>query len=215
MSGAFLSLEKFSFKMTHNHFMLCANQLYRLSLMDASNVGQMTETGAIDALLDLLRSHQCEEPAGRLLEAVFNNVRVREVKVPKYVTTPLSQYQLHPQTRSQSGRLLVALALGDLPQYEGFARASGFVSACRALISLLEDQPTEETKSITYQKDLSQIRPTEAESVETRIIILFSSVVALKRSLFDTGSNPTSESLVKPFAEREVTSFGLIAHLDS
>ena len=31
--------------------------------MDASNVGQMTETGAIDALLDLLRSHQCEEPA--------------------------------------------------------------------------------------------------------------------------------------------------------
>ena len=51
--------------------------------MDASNVGQMTETGAIDALLDLLRSHQCEEPAGRLLEAVFNNVRVREVKVPK------------------------------------------------------------------------------------------------------------------------------------
>ena len=195
--------------------MLCANQLYRLSLMDASNVGQMTETGAIDALLDLLRSHQCEEPAGRLLEAVFNNVRVREVKVPKYVTTPLSQYQLDPQTRSQSGRLLAALALGDLPQYEGFARASGFVSARCALISLFEDQPTEETKSITYQKDLSQIRPTEAESVETRIIILFSSVVALKRSLFDTGSNPTSESVVKPFAEREVTSFGLIAHLGS
>ena len=57
--------------------------------------------------------------------------------------------------------------------------------------------------STIYQKDLSQIRPTEAESVETRIIILFSSVVALKRSLFDTGSNPTSESVVKPFAERE------------
>ena len=112
-------------------------------------------------------------------------------------------------------RLLAALTLGHLPQYEGFARASGFVSACRALISLLEDQPTEETKSITYQKDLSQIRPTEAESVETRIIILFSSVVALKRSLFDTGSNPTSEFVVKPFAEREVISFGLIAHLGS
>ena len=215
MPGAFFSLAKFSFKMTHNHFMFCGNQLYRLSLMDASNVGQMTETGAIDALLDLLRSHQCEEPAGRLLEAVFNDVRVREVKVPKYVTAPLSQYLLDPQTRSQSSGLLAALALGDLPQYEGFARASGFVSACRALISLLEDQPTKETKSITYQKDLSQIRPTEAESVETRIIILFSSVVALKRSLFDTGSNPTSESVVKPFAEREVTSFGLIAHLES
>ena len=131
------------------------------------------------------------------------------------MTAPLSQHLLDPQTRSQSGRLLVALALGDLPQYEGFARASGFVSACRALTSLLEDQPTEETRSITYQKDLSQIRPTEVESVETRIIILFSSVVALKRSLFDTGSNPTSESVVKPFAEREVTSFGLIAHLGS
>ena len=147
--------------------MLCVNQLYRLSLMDASNVGQMTETGAIDALMDLLRSHQCEEPAGRLLEAVFNNVRVREVKVPKYVTAPLPQYLLDPQTRSQSSGLLTALALGDLPQYEGFARASGFVSACHALISLLEDQPIEETKSITYQKDLSQICPTEAESVET------------------------------------------------
>ena len=59
------------------------------------------------------------------------------------------------------------------------------------------------------------LRPTEAESVETRIIIFFSSIMALKRSLFDTGSSPTSESVVKPFAERKVTSFGLIAHLES
>ena len=115
---------------------------------DASNAEQMTEAGAIDALLDLLRSHQCEESAGRLLEALFNNVRVREMKVSKYAIAPLSQYLLDPQTRSQSGRLLAALALGDLSQHEGLARASDSVSACRALISLLEDQPTEEMKMV-------------------------------------------------------------------
>ncbi|CBI18996.3 unnamed protein product, partial [Vitis vinifera] len=115
---------------------------------DSSNAEQMTEAGAIDALLDLLRSHQCEEPAGRLLEALFNNVRVREMKVSKYAIAPLSQYLLDPQTRSQSGRLLAALALGDLSQHEGLARASDSVSACRALISLLEDQPTEEMKMV-------------------------------------------------------------------
>ena len=115
---------------------------------DASNAEQMTEAGAVDALLDLLRSHQCEESAGRLLEALFNNVRVREMKVSKYAIAPLSQYLLDPQTRSQSGRLLAALALGDLSQHEGLARASDSVSACRALISLLEDQPTEEMKMV-------------------------------------------------------------------
>ncbi|XP_057973272.1 protein CELLULOSE SYNTHASE INTERACTIVE 3 [Malania oleifera] len=111
---------------------------------DASSAELMTEAGAIDALLDLLRSHQCEEASGRLLEALFNNVRVREMKVSKYAIAPLSQYLLDPQTRSESGRLLAALALGDLSQQEGLARASDSVSACRALISLLEDQPTEE-----------------------------------------------------------------------
>lgn len=111
---------------------------------DPSNVEQMTEAGAIDALLELLRSHQCEEACGGLLEALFNNVRVREMKVAKYAIAPLSQYLLDPQTRSDSGRLLAALALGDLSQHEPLARARDSVSACRALISLLEDQPTEE-----------------------------------------------------------------------
>lgn len=111
---------------------------------DASSTEQMTQAGAIDALLDLLRSHQCEEASGSLLEALFNNVRIREMKVAKYAIAPLSQYLLDPQTRSESGRLLAALALGDLSQHEGLARASDSVSACRALISLLEDQPTEE-----------------------------------------------------------------------
>ncbi|KAF5735495.1 hypothetical protein HS088_TW15G01002 [Tripterygium wilfordii] len=115
---------------------------------DPSSDVLMTEAGAIDALLDLLRSHQCEEASGRLLEALFNNVRVREMKVSKYAIAPLAQYLLDPQTRSQSGKLLAALALGDLSQHEGLARASDSVSACRALISLLEDQPTEEMKMV-------------------------------------------------------------------
>ena len=115
---------------------------------DASSAEQMMEAGVIDALLDLLRSHHCEEASGRLLEALFNNVRVQEMKVSKYAIAPLSQYLLDPQTRSQSGKLLAALALGDLSQHEGHARSSASVSACRALISLLEDQPTEEMKVV-------------------------------------------------------------------
>ncbi|XVE55301.1 hypothetical protein DITRI_Ditri03aG0147900 [Diplodiscus trichospermus] len=115
---------------------------------DPSSVEQMTEAGAIDALLDLLRSHQCEEASGRLLEALFNNVRVREKKVSRYAIAPLAQYLLDPQTRSESGRLLATLALGDLSQHEGHARASDSVSACRALVSLLEDQPTEDMKMV-------------------------------------------------------------------
>lgn len=115
---------------------------------DASSAEQMTQAGVIDALLDLLRSHQCEETSGRLLEALFNNVRIRQMKVSKYAIAPLSQYVLDPQTRSESGKLLAALALGDLSQHEGLARASDSVSACRALISLLEDQSTDEMKMV-------------------------------------------------------------------
>ncbi|CAK8570317.1 unnamed protein product [Lathyrus sativus] len=110
----------------------------------ASSAEEMMEAGAMDALLHLIRSHQCEEASGRLLETLFNNVRVREMKVSKYAIAPLSQYLLDPQTRSQSGKLLVALALGNLSQHQRHARAGDSVSACRALISLLEDQPTEE-----------------------------------------------------------------------
>ncbi|XP_011653783.1 protein CELLULOSE SYNTHASE INTERACTIVE 3 [Cucumis sativus] len=115
---------------------------------DTSSAEQMAEAGAIDALVDLLRSHQCEEASGRLLETLFNNVRVREMKVSKYAIAPLSQYLLDPQTRSQPGKLLATLALGDLSQHAGHARASDSVSACRALISLLEDEATEEMKMV-------------------------------------------------------------------
>ncbi|XP_033508371.1 protein CELLULOSE SYNTHASE INTERACTIVE 3 isoform X2 [Nicotiana tomentosiformis] len=115
---------------------------------DLSSGELMAEAGAVDALLDLLRSHQFEEASAGLLEALFNNIRIRELKVSKYAIAPLSQYLLDPQTELQSGRLLAALSLGDLSQHEGLARASDSVSACRALISLLKDQPTEEMKMV-------------------------------------------------------------------
>jgi len=115
---------------------------------DTSSAVLMAEAGAIDALLELLRSHQCEEAAGRLLEALFNNIRVRQMKVAKYAIAPLSQYLLDPQTRSQPARFLATLALGDLFQHEVLARASDAVPACRALTSLLEDQLTEEMKMV-------------------------------------------------------------------
>ncbi|XVF39297.1 hypothetical protein PTKIN_Ptkin01aG0023400 [Pterospermum kingtungense] len=139
-------------KMLHstleNTITVALNALIVHERSDPSSVEQMTEAGAIDALLDLLRSHQCEEASGRLLEALFNNVRVREMKVSRYAIAPLAQYLLDPQTRSESGRLLATLALGDLSQHEGHARASDSVSACRALVSLLEDQPTEDMKMV-------------------------------------------------------------------
>ena len=47
----------------------------------------------------------------------------------------LPQYLLDPQTRSQSGRFHAALALDNLFQYEGLARASDSTSVCRILIN--------------------------------------------------------------------------------
>ncbi|KAM3375599.1 hypothetical protein P3S68_014313 [Capsicum galapagoense] len=127
---------------------LALNALIVHEKTDLSNGELMAEAGAVDALLDLLRSHQFEEASAGLIEALFNNVRIRELKVSKYAIAPLAQYLLDPQTTSQPSRLLAALALGDLSQHEGLARASASVSACRALISLLEDQPTEEMKMV-------------------------------------------------------------------
>ncbi|KAJ3671644.1 hypothetical protein LUZ60_007723 [Juncus effusus] len=104
----------------------------------------MAEAGAIEALLELLKSHQCEEPSARLLEALFNNKRVRQMKVAKYAVGPLSQYLLDPLTRCQSAKLLITLSLGDLFQHENLARSRDSVSACRALIGVLEEQANED-----------------------------------------------------------------------
>jgi hypothetical protein len=52
-------------------------------------------------------------------------------------------------TQTQQARLLAALALGDLFQNETLARTTDAISACRALVNLLEDQPTEEMKVVS------------------------------------------------------------------
>ncbi|KAH6782643.1 CELLULOSE SYNTHASE INTERACTIVE 3 [Perilla frutescens var. frutescens] len=142
------ALVKMLYSSTENTIKAALNTLIVQEKIEPSSAELMAVAGAIDALLDLLRSHRCEEPAGRLLEALFNNTRIREMKASKYAIAPLSQYLLDPQTRSQTGKLLAALALGDLSQHEGLSRASVAVSACRALVSLLEDQPTEEMKMV-------------------------------------------------------------------
>ncbi|KAF5749829.1 hypothetical protein HS088_TW03G00155 [Tripterygium wilfordii] len=124
------------------------NALLVLESDDGTSSEAMAESGAIEALLELLRCHQCEEAAARLLEVLLNNVKVRETKAIKSAILPLSQYLLDPQTQAQQARLLATLALGDLFQNEGLARSSDAVSACRALVNVLEEQPTEEMKVV-------------------------------------------------------------------
>ncbi|KAG5245213.1 protein CELLULOSE SYNTHASE INTERACTIVE [Salix suchowensis] len=94
------------------------NALLVLESDDGTSAEAMAESGAIEALLELLRSHQCEKQ------------------------------QQDPQTQAQQARLLATLALGDLFQNEGLARSTDSVSACRALVNVLEEQPTEEMKVV-------------------------------------------------------------------
>ncbi|KAA8530902.1 hypothetical protein F0562_005639 [Nyssa sinensis] len=124
------------------------NALLVLESDDGTSAEAMAESGAIEALLELLRCHQCEETSARLLEVLLNNVKIRESKATKSAILPLSQYLLDPQTQAQQARLLATLALGDLFQNEALARTTDAVSACRALVNLLEDQPTEEMKVV-------------------------------------------------------------------
>ncbi|KAM3709788.1 hypothetical protein ACJW31_02G200200 [Castanea mollissima] len=124
------------------------NALLVLESDDANAAEAMAESGAIEALLELLRCHQCEETAARLLEVLLNNVKIRETKATKSAILPLSQYLLDPQTQAQQARLLATLALGDLFQNESLARSTDAVSACRALVNVLEEQPTEEMKVV-------------------------------------------------------------------
>ncbi|XP_071734018.1 protein CELLULOSE SYNTHASE INTERACTIVE 1 [Rutidosis leptorrhynchoides] len=124
------------------------NALLVLESDDSGSAVAMAESGAIEALLELLRYHQCEETAARLLEVLLNNVKIRETKATKSAILPLSQYLLDPQTQAQQARLLATLALGDLFQNETLARSADAVAACRALVNLLEDQPSEEMKVV-------------------------------------------------------------------
>ncbi|XP_010916918.1 protein CELLULOSE SYNTHASE INTERACTIVE 1 [Elaeis guineensis] len=133
---------------TETTIMGAVNTLLVLESDDSTSAEAMAESGAIEALLELLRSHQCEETAARLVEVLLNNVKIRETKAARAAIGPLSLYLLDPQTQSPQGRLLVVLALGNLFQNEGLARTTDAVSACRALVNLLEDQVTEEMKVV-------------------------------------------------------------------
>ncbi|KAL8159614.1 hypothetical protein V2J09_001151 [Rumex salicifolius] len=124
------------------------NALLVLESDDSTSAEAMAESGAIEALLNILRSHQCEDTAARLLEVLLNNVKIRESKASRSAILPLSQYLLDPQTQGQQARLLATLALGDLFQNESLARTADAVSACRAFVNILEDQPTEEMKVV-------------------------------------------------------------------
>ncbi|KAI6699650.1 hypothetical protein NL676_013974 [Syzygium grande] len=124
------------------------NALLVLESDDSTSAEAMAESGAVEALLELIRSHQWEDTAARLLEVLLNNVKIRETKATKSAILPLSQYLLDPQTQAQQARLLATLALGDIFQNEGLARSADAVSACRALVNVLEDQPTEEMKVV-------------------------------------------------------------------
>ncbi|XP_010531393.1 PREDICTED: uncharacterized protein LOC104807707 [Tarenaya hassleriana] len=124
------------------------NALLVLESDDGTSAEAMAESGAIEALLDLLRSHLCEDMAARLLEVLLNNVKIRASKATKTAIVPLSQYLLDPQTQAQQARLLATLALGDLFQNETLARSADAASACRALVNVLEEQPTEEMKVV-------------------------------------------------------------------
>ncbi|KAG0477945.1 hypothetical protein HPP92_012664 [Vanilla planifolia] len=119
-----------------------------VQLLRSGTEKAMVESGAIEALLELLKNHQCEDTTARLLETLLNNVKIRETKAAKSAISPLSMYLLDPLTQSPQGRLLAALALGDLFQNEGLARTTDAASACRALVNLLEEQPTEEMKVV-------------------------------------------------------------------
>ncbi|KAK9670470.1 hypothetical protein RND81_13G204100 [Saponaria officinalis] len=124
------------------------NALLVLESDDSATAEAMAECGAIEALLELLRCHQCEDASARLLEVLLNNVKIRESKVCRAAILPLSHYISDLQTQGQQARLLATLALGDLFQNEALARSADAVSATRALVNLLEDQPTEELKVV-------------------------------------------------------------------
>ncbi|KAG7594229.1 Armadillo-type fold [Arabidopsis thaliana x Arabidopsis arenosa] len=144
-------LSKMLFSTAESTVILAIDTLIIRANQDSSSVQEMAEAGALDALLDLLRSHHCEELSARLLELILRNPKVRETKICQFVLTPLSEYILDPDTVSESAKILIAMALGDISQHEGLAKATDSPVACRALISLLEEEPSEEMQMVVMR----------------------------------------------------------------
>ncbi|CAA7024457.1 unnamed protein product [Microthlaspi erraticum] len=141
-------LAKMLFSTAESTVILAIDALIIREKRDSSSVLEMADSGALDALLDLLRSHHCEELSSRLLEIIIRNPKVRETKTCKFVITPLSEYLLDSETRSDSAKLLVAMALGAISQHEGLSKATDSALACRALISLIGEGVSDEMQMV-------------------------------------------------------------------
>ncbi|XWS21654.1 hypothetical protein CRYUN_Cryun30bG0073000 [Craigia yunnanensis] len=114
---------------------------------DPSSVEQMTEAGAIDALLDLLRSHQCEEASGRLLEALFNNVRAQEMKVSKTLSCVVEL--IGERAVAEAGGILVIQELLLSPNAEVATQAALLIKFLFSNHTLQEYVSNELIRSLT------------------------------------------------------------------
>ncbi|CAI5936121.1 unnamed protein product [Closterium sp. NIES-65] len=106
--------------------------LLALEREDPARGDEMARMGVVDALLELLRCHQVEEAAARLLEAIFNNARVRDSQTALRSIAPLASYLLDPNSADPNAKLLAALALGDLFQETSVALKTNLVASSRA-----------------------------------------------------------------------------------
>ncbi|GJP57314.1 hypothetical protein CLOM_g16338 [Closterium sp. NIES-68] len=119
--------------------------LLALEREDPSRGDEMARMGVVDALLELLRCHQVEEAAARLLEAIFNNARVRDSQTALRSIAPLASYLLDPNSLDPNAKLLAALALGDLFQETSVAlKTVDLTGACRALVALMAERASED-----------------------------------------------------------------------
>ncbi|CAI5529302.1 unnamed protein product [Closterium sp. Naga37s-1] len=119
--------------------------LLALEREDPARGDEMARMGVVDALLELLRCHQVEEAAARLLEAIFNNARVRESQTALRSIAPLASYLLDPNSADPNAKLLAALALGDLFQETSVAlKTVDLTGACRALVALMAERASED-----------------------------------------------------------------------
>ncbi|GAB2233151.1 hypothetical protein Droror1_Dr00002368 [Drosera rotundifolia] len=63
---------------------------------DGLSAEAMAESGALKALVELLRFHQCEDTVARLLEVMLNNVKIKESKAARVAILPLCHDLLGP-----------------------------------------------------------------------------------------------------------------------
>ncbi|KAH7284075.1 hypothetical protein KP509_34G038500 [Ceratopteris richardii] len=108
--------------------------------------------GAIDALMELLSCHRCEEATAQVLETLLNDSTVRSMKTTYRIVAPLANYLLDPETQNRGAQILSALALGDLFQRPVFSSpSSDVVLGCKALMSILQGHSHEDVKTVALR----------------------------------------------------------------